>query len=341
MIKQTSFFEEILRGELCPWLEQNRNDEKFIPVLSDIKTIPTDFHPIYEFDFYRYFNPRTRFYHKLLINETNKYCNDAINYISSGDDTRIIKYRIREILKTKLPTVLKDISRLIKSGNYYLIHINPEKINPAVDTDHKTETYVIQLLKVATIKSYLEIQAKFTNFFADDLMELEDLYLQFLAEPLPEKTFLKSTIPIISINPEIIKNEITSKQKTIKSQTYTFKYKHLIKKPDSITNLLNSLKLYNLVDKKTTIYDLKKIFSNDANFKPVTWTGNVSDLYYFIALIHNVNKSIENISPYHWQITCNCFVKPDGSSFDPANLKSQKKPKANAGLIEKVASQLN
>ncbi|NLF42707.1 MAG: hypothetical protein GX587_08430 [Bacteroidales bacterium] len=86
---------------------------------------------------------------------------------------------------------------------------------------------------------------------------------------------------------------------------------------------------------------MKKIFTDDKNFKPLVWTGNISDLYYFIILIHNEFQTVESIKPYHWQVTCNCFIKPDGTSFEPTQLKSQKLPKQNAEMIKKVSSLLN
>lgn len=341
MNNQPLTFEAILRGELQPWRESNKLDEKFAPVLNEIATITPDFKPLFEIDFYRYFNARTRYYHKLVINEANNYCNQIISQIGSDSDLRLIKYRLSDTLKKKLPTLLRDVAKLIIARNYDLSFINPHKSTFNTDTDHKTETFIIQLLKVALVKVYLEIQEVFKSHLNDSIMELEDLYLQFLSEPIPEHTFLKPVYQIIDNEPDVVKEAQIIIPKTGKSKAKSFIYKHLTKNSDAFKDLLDSLKLNNLVDKKTSIYDLKKIFSGEENFNPVTWTGNISDLYYFIVLLHNQNKTIENVNPYHWQITCNCFIKPDGSSFEVSNLKSQKKPKQNAEMIEKVASLLN
>ncbi|MBN1117958.1 MAG: hypothetical protein JXA77_12170 [Bacteroidales bacterium] len=52
-----------------------------------------------------------------------------------------------------------------------------------------------------------------------------------------------------------------------------------------------------MVDEKTTIYDLKKIFSGGENCNPIIWTGNVSDLYYYLVQIHNEFETVENVNP--------------------------------------------
>jgi len=74
--------------------------------------------------------------------------------------------------------------------------------------------------------------------------------------------------------------------------------------------------------------------------KPVIWAGNISELHYFIKLIHNINKSVSNLKQHQWEVACKCFVKPDGTNFDRTRLKDQKKPKLTAVLLEKVAGQL-
>src|ERR1035437_955511 len=96
-----------------------------------------------------------------------------------------------DTLKKKLKTFLKDVGKLIKANDYKLKYINPYKSGFVVDTDHKADTYIIQLLKTAVIKVYLEIQEKFKSYLSDDYMEIEVLYLHYLSEPIPEQTFLK------------------------------------------------------------------------------------------------------------------------------------------------------
>ena len=338
---QLLLFEEILRGNLRPWLDANKCDEKFVPLLGDITAIAPRFAPSYEFDFYRFFNARTRYYHKLITSEANNFCNQLLEHTDTNDDSRIIKYRLGVILKKRLPTLLKDVAKLIKANNYDLSYINPHKINPSLDADFKTEAYTIQLLKTALVKVYLEVQELFKSYLPDNYTEIEDLYLQFLSEPIPENSFLKRASQSIELQQTKPKDNQHIELKTANTNNKSFTYNNLHKNPDALKDLLNSLKLHQLIDEKTTIYDFKRIFSGEDTITPIIWTGNVSDLYYFIVLIHNEYKTVKNISPYHWQATANCFIKSDGSTFDTTQLKTQKKPKQNAHIIEKVASHLN
>ena len=52
--------------------------------------------------------------------------------------------------------ILLHISNVINEKQYELSFINPKKTNFEQDADHKTETYIIQLLKTALIHIYLE-----------------------------------------------------------------------------------------------------------------------------------------------------------------------------------------
>lgn len=69
MNNQPIIFDRIIRGELRPWLDGNKHDEKFAPILGDLKQIGSESQLLYEIDFYRYFNSKTKYYHKLITKE--------------------------------------------------------------------------------------------------------------------------------------------------------------------------------------------------------------------------------------------------------------------------------
>jgi len=330
-----STFDEILYKDLSPWHDCNKPDDKFIPLISSVKIVDPVFQQVFEIEFIRHFNNKSHYYHKLIVNEAINYCNQIISLINADDDIRVKKYWIDVICK-KLKSDLKFIGQLIKENDYSLLNINPHNNIYSVDSDHKTDTYIIQLLKTALIKVYLEIQEGFKIYLPDSLLEIEDFYTQLLYEPIPVNKYISTTPKVIHIEPE--KQIKTKIEKTRPASTIakTFKYKNLAKNTDALKDLCDSLKLYGLIDKKTVLTDLKKLFSGGELNNPVIWTGLTSDLYYFVVLIHNKEKYVENLHQQHWKVTCNCFIKPDGSAFEPSNLKTQKKPKINAAMIEKV-----
>lgn len=208
---QSLLFERILRGDLRPWLEYNKSDERFVRLAEDIKTINADFQPMFEIKFHRCFNQKTKYYHKLILNEVTDYCNRIIELIRGVDDLRVIRYLLSDTLLTKLKTLLKDVGKLIKSCDYDLKYIDPYKPDFGLNTDHKSDTYVIQLLKTALVYFYLEVQEVFKTYIKEDeYMEPEDLYQQALSESIPEQTFLKRRMQIVVAESESKNNGIPS-----------------------------------------------------------------------------------------------------------------------------------
>ena len=190
-------FESIIHGELRPWLDSNKPDMKFVPMLSSLKIVNSAFPMICEIDFIRPFNNKTKYYSKLILNETNSYCNRIVELINDDENEKLMKYWLNDTLNKRLKTRIKEVGKLIQQNDYSLIYINPHKLTFDKDADHKTDTYVFQLLKVAFIKTYLEIQEVFKSLINDDLLIEDDFYTQLLNETIPEKSYLKK-IPIIN-----------------------------------------------------------------------------------------------------------------------------------------------
>jgi hypothetical protein len=338
MNNDLTVFDAILYGNLGPWHFANSPDEKFLDMIDDVKVFEPNFTYLYEIHFIRPFNQKTRYYHKLITNETIQYCNQVIILIQKAVDNREKKYWLNDTLDKKLKNRIRDIGRLIKSKDYQISFIDSKSVTFDIDSDHKTETYIIHLLKIALIKIYLEIQEVFKTFRANNLLIEEDFYTQFLMEPYPDNTFLKISTPIIDISePKKITEQTSSPADLVFN---SFKYIHLETEPDNIGEVYDSLKSKKFIHKDTTLVVFKKIFSGQPIDQQVIWTGNISDLHYFIKLIHSINESVENLKQHHWEVACKCFVDKNGKPFDRVKLKDQKKPKLTALLIEKAAKHL-
>lgn len=213
MNHQQSKFDRIILGDLRPWLELNRHEEKFASEIGDIKLVEPRFQPIYEIDFHLRFNSKTRYYHKLITNEVNNYCNHLIELISEENDPRVIKYLLRNRFKSKVKTQLKDVAKIIKANDYDLKYIDPQKSDFSVDKDHKSDTYVMLLLKTALIKVYREVQEKFKSYIPeDDYMEISDLLA--LADSYNEPSFLMYH-PIV----DIALTEVTPQEEVLQKST--------------------------------------------------------------------------------------------------------------------------
>lgn len=328
-------FERILKLDLRPWLDENKPDTKFLPLLSELKDVEASFNRAYTLDFYYPFNAKTKFYRKLITNEINSYCNSIISLILDDTDEDIILYVLNDTLNKKLQTLIKDTGKLLRENDYTLAYINPKATTFDVDSDHKTETYIMQLLKSALIVSYLEIETYFQKYRKDFVFNIDDFYTQLLFEPVPESTFIKETPKVIYIENtaelSVAADRDTSKNYSARS----FKYIHFDKNPDALKDLYDRLKSNNFIDSTTGYRDFKKVFSGSENIdKPIVWTGKISELYYFISHLYTVVKLVENTNQQQWKIACECFIKPDGSKFDATKLKKQQIPARSAKNIE-------
>lgn len=114
----------------------------------------------------------------------------------------------------------------------------------------------------------------------------------------------------------------------------SFTYKYLATNSDNLTDLFDSLKKNGFISKDTTLHNFKKVFSGKEIDTPIVWTGNMSDLNYFVKLIHNKNKLVVDLKQHQWKVTCKCFVQHNGQKFDRIKLKQQKKPKSTFHLLE-------
>lgn len=337
MQNQLTLFDRILKGDLCPWLNENKPDEKFASKLSEIKTFDPGFPLAYSIEFYRPFNHKTKYYSKLLLNETVRYTNTVISAIQQNTDNRIIKFALNDTLNKKLKTKLKFIGDLIKDKNLDIKYINPAHTAFDVDADHKTDTYIIHLLKTCFMVIYLEIQDKF-NGHIEDILVKEDFFTQLLFEPIPVDTFISKSAPTIILNEET--KEIDTANPSTEKYIRSFSYLKLKHESENLTNLFDSLKLYNLIDQGTSLPNFKKVFSGKVVSTPIKWTGNQSEFYYFIQLLYTKWELMEDVKQRQWEIAVHCFVNKNNTPFDRKKLKNSKVPKSSQESLEKVVSNL-
>jgi hypothetical protein len=315
-------FHKILFMELAPWSEMNKPIEKFADKISGLKTIELDFSPRYKIDFpYRPFNVKTNFYSKLILNESITYCNEVFHLLKNESDLRVKKYWRNDILEKKLPGWLIESGKILKEKQYSIDYINPQKYSFDIDPDHKTETYIMQLLKVALIWTYLEIQSFFTYLTQDELLLEEDLYIRYLFEPVPNESFLVPNTPVITIKPiEKLPDTVEFEEEI---SLDSFRYIHYEKSPDKLADFCDSLKKHKFISKENTLPNFKKAFSGDAISTPVIWSGNPSEFSYLIKLLHNQYGLVKNLKQRQWEVACECFVPASGPKFNRSVRKLQ------------------
>lgn len=208
---------------------------------------------------------------------------------------------------------------------------------------HNTSEY--DIFKKRDFKNSLHIAvhsdpAKFDNHFEEGFDQMSETYqftfhnyhygqtinnaINFLKEQKIEYT--SSSIEI-----EKQENEPKEARNNIKS----FEYIYLQTESENITNLLKELKRLKLVDQVTELKHFRTVFTNKEVVQKITWTGNISELSFFIKTIHNTTKKVKYTKQKLWEITVNCFQMANGSILEQSKLRGQKKP-ATSNEIEKV-----
>lgn len=115
----------------------------------------------------------------------------------------------------------------------------------------------------------------------------------------------------------------------------SFNYLGFSNGQDNVTALMNELKNKKLIDNETLLADFRKVFTESEIKNKIIWTGNISELVYFIKHLHNDSGKIKDTKQKQWLITRNCFKMADGRDLAKVDLKRQKIP-ANAIDIEKA-----
>lgn len=328
--------DEILYGNLRPWLDSNKPDEKFHSMIYELPIVHPNYQNLFEIAFHRPFNNKTQYYHKYILNESISYCNKLYELYNEDSNLKLQKYWFDNTSK-KLQTRLKELGKLIKEKQFDISFIDPTKTSFEIDTEHKTDTYIIQLLKIALIRIYLEMQEIFKSIEEESAFIESDFYSRFLNESVPGKSFLKEvqTITIANEEKEIYKTNKANDKIELKA-FHSFRYKEYDTEIDKLTDLCDSLKKNGFISKDTSLANFKKVFSGNEITTPVIWTGNPSELYYFIHLIYTVHQLVEDMKQQQWKIACHCFTKLDGSIFDRSKLKQLKEPKSTMHLLEQA-----
>ncbi len=331
-----SIFHKILHMGMAPWLDENKPDEMFADKIDDVKKVELEFHPRHKIDFYfRPFNFKTTYYHKTILNESNTFCNHIFHVLKNEDDIRVNKYLHDLILQKRLPDWLFDIGRIIKEKQYSVDYIDHYKYTFDIDEDHKTETYIMQLLKVALMWVYLEIQSFFTYIQPDELFIEDDLYMRFLYEPVPAKSYLIKSPSIITVQPEEVSLKSAEKEEV---SLFSFRYKQFDKAPDKLVDFWDSLKKHSFISKDTTLPNFKKAFSGNPVSNPIVWKGYPTEFSFMVKLLHNKYKVVNDTKQKQWEIARECFIPTTGIKF-PSNIRKLQTP-ASADDLEKIVKLL-
>jgi hypothetical protein len=341
MDNSLNLLDTIIYDGLRPWLDENKVPDMFTTRLDTVSLVEPTFQSILEFEFYRPIDIKTQYYQKLITNACNDYCNKVIAQINEDDNRNLQCFKLGDTLKKKLPKRLAEISKVIKERQYDIQHINPKTSSFDIDQDHKIETYIFQLLKLAFVKMYLEIQAPFIGLLPEinlSVFIMDDVYIRLLKEPVPEKVFLKESMASITIDANDTKPN--NRSKVLENENIGFKYIHFPTNPNNLNDLHNSLIKNKFIHPDTELALFKNVFSGKEIAEPIKWIGNPSEFFYFIKLIYTDHKLMGDLKQKQWDVAFRCFVDEEGNTFDKDKVRKSKKPQATASKLEKAVNLL-
>lgn len=163
---------------------------------------------------------------------------------------------------------------------------------------------------------------------AELILDYKDFLLKYL-NPQTNATEVQN-----DVKPKKEKNYI-DKQELVNS----FVYLNYNTSPAQLSDLMKSMKALKLIAEDTKLPQFKKLFSGEKVDNPVTWKGHLVDLVYFTKTLHNTEGKVKKISNYY-QVASRCFIKPDGSYFDPKAMKGNNEIPAKAENIKKMIALL-
>src|SRR5690606_28394516 len=135
-----------------------------------------------------------------------------------------------------------------KEKDFDLTDIDPKKASIEFDQAHKANTYITELLKLAYIQLYLEIQNAFSIWIEDKLV-IEDLSTQLLLEPVPQKPLLTE---IQSIELAATEKLLPRPEPKPQHVPYTaFPYHPANTNPEKVSDLCSRLKFNNTISQAT------------------------------------------------------------------------------------------
>ena len=204
-------------------------------------------------------------------------------------------------------------------------------------------------VKDAYIKFMDEIFEDYYLNFYDYSLIVQDSLVQFCFEnPEPSKFFIQMNQGLIDMYitgpaagtlsikpPDNIGNRIQGNNGNTLSYTYKFNNKNF----EAVADLFDNLVKNQFISSDSNKKDFRKIFENSSPQKPITWIGSLTELAYFVKLIHNEYALIESLGNNIWKVTNQLFFDATGKPFGWQRFKGQKKP-ARAALLEKAAKLL-
>lgn len=298
-----------------------------------LKTVTLNSSPLFEINFVKPLPEIRKYYSSLIKNSIFSELNEIEQQIRKETDLERF-HTIDQYIPRKINALLSDLNILLISKDLKLIYLLDKETYSGFSALKFDEIYVMQSLKYHLIFLYNEIQLKYSEYLEEDYLTLNEINDTFFSEAYNPDYITQLIVKGI----EGIKETKTIRTEITSTNEESFYYIHFDSKNDNLNDLCDNLKKNNFIRNDTKLTDFKKVFSGKKSQNQIIWTGNQSDLSYFIKLIHNDKKLVRDLKQRQWEVTLKCFVQENEIPFDRDKLRLAQKPKRTAHLLEQAVN---
>ena len=215
----------------------NRSEREFNFLDSELKELPKADNAVFKVNFKRPLNSKKEYYFKLISNDTETELTALKSEFPTDAGEPESKYRYTRQFN-KYDKYLKDIAAYIKKQS-----ISNDLGN---DTD-----YIINYLKVAAIRLYIELQEQYGQFSETGLFSIQEIAEKYFSDTdFDTSVFVKL---------EVDKKEVVKKPSKPKSKQKT-SFGYLKDDSEWLSKILSRLQLsIDLLDAKTDVKDLHNL----------------------------------------------------------------------------------
>ena len=320
---------QIISGSLRPNINTNLGDDYYAPEYRQLQDAVEVYVPHYKMDFPAYeFNYKVKYYRKLIDNNVIETLNAAIHECFNASKPRIA-FKLMQMRRTIRGNV-EGLDKTIRQNGYELKQLLADNVNFKDEVNRKECAFIFNYLLVSLIRLFLEFQFHFSDQIDDNKkMTCEDFYLQVLGVRPPTPPIIAEIIPE---TPKPIKKNLSGRAVGKKGFWLESGFKNI--GGAFLTSLCLSLQRSKLLKSTQTVSEFKDCFAGKQIKTKLVWIGGKSTLSYFVKQLYETGQIRDEGSK--WVAACNCFTDEAGTSFDPTNLKDQKKPKAGADVIDAI-----
>ncbi|TXD56915.1 hypothetical protein ES044_16105 [Polaribacter sp. IC066] len=260
---------------------------------------------------------------------------EKLFYQRVGSEVRIAFSDISELTKShKILQIEKELTLIYGFFNGDLSKLTVKRLNELISfskakkvilayDDLKRNIYYNANKYLIYVNSRPRMYSNYfvASFFIGYIKELED-----------ELGGIESDEIIVQLDSNLSKTRTKPKHQS-------FTYINNITGQSNLTSLKDSLIRKKLIASDTDLKDFRKVFGGEAIEKPIVWTGNISELSYFIKQLHNVLKYVVDLKQQQWVVTINCFIQEDGKLYNRTKLRAPKIP-TTSKIIDKALKNL-